>query len=120
MPGLAPLVLIGLALGILFGVAKPRRLGRFVTGLLVGPVLIGIVVVAGREIFGGLPAGQKVIFLVVVAIASLLVLLRFALPRDFQAALAADFFYDVLKFMIFLPFRILGFLFGLVVRKGAR
>jgi hypothetical protein len=120
MPGLAPLVLIVLALGILFGITKPRRLGKFVIGLLIGPVLIGIVFVAGREIFDGLPIGQKVIFIVVVAIALLLILLRFALPRDFKAALAADFIYDVLKFIIFLPFRILGFLFGLVVRKSAR
>jgi hypothetical protein len=120
MPGLAPLVLIVLALGILFGLTKPRRLGKFFVGLLVGPVLIGIVFVAGREILANLPPGQRILFIVVGAVVALIILMRVVLPREFQAALAADFVYDILKFIVFLPFRILGFIFRLFVRGGAR
>lgn len=120
MPGLAPLILIGLAIGILFGLTKPHRLGKFFVGLLVGPVLLGIVLVAGREILAGLPPGQKIIFIVIGGAIAIIIVLSLVLPREFRAALAADFIYDVLKFLVFLPFRILAFLSRSIVRRSAR
>lgn len=120
MSSFAPLVLIVLALGVLLGVTKPGRVGKLVVGLLVGPVLIGIALTIGRGILDGLTPIQKALFLLLAGAAALVLILRLALPRDVWAGVTADFVYDLLKFTVLLPFRILGFLFGLVFRRGTR
>lgn len=120
MSSLAPLILVVLAFGILLGLTKPRRIGKFAVGVLVGPLLIAIAFTAGREIFDSLPVTQKILFALLAGVGLLVLILRFALPRDVWAGVTADFIYDVLKFVVLLPFRILGFFVGLVARRGAR
>ena len=101
-----------LGLGVTLGLVKPRRVGRFLFGLVFGPVLIGIGFTLGAQIFDTLPPVQKVAFVLVVGLAAIIVLLRIVLPRDIWAGVVSAFVYDVLKFLVAAPFRALARLAG--------
>lgn len=115
MTSIAAIILVLLGLGVTLGLVKTRRVGRFFVGLVFGPVLIGIGLTVGRQIFDALPPIQRVAFVVVVGLATIAVLLRIALPRDIWAGVVSAFIYDILKFLVVAPLRAFGWLAG---RRG--
>src|SRR5437773_10712480 len=93
------IIYIALAFGIMAGVVKPKRFGRFLLGLAIGPILIGIALTLGRQVFESLSALQKIAIITIGAMPVCLALLRIALPRDVWAGVVSACVYDVLKWI---------------------
>lgn len=62
MTGMAALIFVVLGLGVTLGLVKPRRVGRFLFGLVLGPVLIGIGFTLGAHSFDTLPSIETKLF----------------------------------------------------------
>lgn len=119
IPGLQVLVFVLLSLGIIVGVVKPKRIGSFILWLIVGPVLMGVAFSLGKQVFLSLPPLQQLLFVILVAVAALVILLRVALPKGVREAVIGDFIYDALKFVVRLPFKILGWIISTILgRRG--
>lgn len=120
MSGFAPLMYVLLALGIILGLVKPRRLGRFAAGLVIGPVLASIALTAGNELFASLSLVQKILAVVLVLIIGVPMLLWVVLPRDIWAGVVSGFLYDVLKSIFMLPVRLIGWAYYFIKRRALR
>lgn len=111
------LIYLALALGIVVGLVKPRRFGRFLLGLLIGPILIGIALTSGRQVFESLSPLQKIAIITIGVIPAVLVLLRIVLPRDVWAGVVSGFVYDLLKWVFLLPIKLGRSVFRVAARR---
>lgn len=109
-----------LALGIVVGVVKTRRFGRFVVGLLVGPILVGIALTSGRHAFESLSPLQRIGIIAIGAITVVFILLRILLPRDVWAGVISSILYDALKWVFLLPVKICRSAFRIATRRRVR
>ena len=113
-------ICVALALGMVMGVVKPRRFGRFVVGLLVGPILIGIALTSGRPAFESLSPLEKTGIIAIGAITAVFVLLKIVLPRDVWAGVVSAFVYDVLKWVFLLPIKLGRSAFRVASRRAIK
>jgi hypothetical protein len=118
MSGFGLLMFILIALGITIGLVKPRRMGRLVIWLIFGPALIGVGFNMGKQIFWTLSPVQQILFIILVPVGAIVILLRLVLPRDVWANVLGNFIYDLLKFVVLLPFRMIGWLIDLIIKRG--
>lgn len=120
MNAITLIVYIALAFGIMVGVVKPKRFRRLVVGLAVGPILIGIALTFGRQLFESLSTLQKIAVIIIGAIPVSLALLRIVLPRDVWAGVVSGLIYDVLKWIFLFPMRVGRSMFHLISRRAIR
>lgn len=74
------IIYIALAFGIIVGLVKSKRFGRFLLGFAIGSILIGIALTLGRQFFEALSALQKIAVITIGGIPICLALLRIVLP----------------------------------------
>lgn len=117
-PGLPLLIFILLALGIMLGVVKPKRMGKFLLWLILGPVLTGVAFALGKQVFASLTPLQQAIFVILGSVAAFAIVLRLVLPKGVWDSLLGDLIYDLLRSVMLLPFRMLGWLVNLIVQRG--
>jgi hypothetical protein len=113
-------IYLGLALGIMFGLVKPQRFGRFIVGLIVGPVLTGVAYSVGRDVLLSFPTAQRGAIIVIAFIPVTLLLLRLVLPKDIWAGVVSGFIHDGLKLVFTLPFKLVRSGFRLASRRAIR
>ena len=65
-PALQTLILILLGLGVMLGLVRPKRIGTFLAGLILGPLLAEVIFSFGNQIFLSLTVLQQALFLVLV------------------------------------------------------
>src|SRR2546425_9595390 len=114
------LVYIALALGIMFGIVKPRTFGRFLLGLLIWPIIIGVAFTLGRQVFESLSPLQRIAIIIIGAIPAVLILLRFVLPKDIWAGVVSGFIHDALKSLFMLPIKLIRSGFRLASHRAIK
>jgi hypothetical protein len=100
-----------MGLGMMMGIVKPRRFGKYIAGLIFTPILIGVGWTITRTTFAGLSPIQQILFFIPALLIGLAIMLRLVLPRDVWAGVVAGFIYDVLKFLFRLPVRMVRYLY---------
>src|SRR5438552_10157822 len=116
-PALQTLILILLGLGVMLGLVRPKRIGTFLAGLILGPLLAEVLFSFGNQIFLSLTVLQQALFLVLVLAAAGIALLRFALPKGAWESLIGDLVYDLLKSAVLLSFKTIARTFRLIIPK---
>jgi hypothetical protein len=114
------LIYIALALGIMLGIVKPRTFGRFLLGLLIWPIFIGVAFTLARQVFESLSPMQRIAVIILSIIPAVLILLRFILPRDIWAGVVSGFIHDALKATFMLPIKLVRSGFRLASRRAIR
>lgn len=103
---MALLVIILLAFGLIFGIFSReqvfRKIGRVLLIVALSPILLG----AGKNYYAQLPPVQKVVLPILIIPLVLILLLRLLLGKDLFSDIIGNFFYDGIKFIVSLPFRI--------------
>ena len=61
-PALQTLILILLGLGVMLGLVRPKRIGTFLAGLILGPLLAEVIFSFGNQIFLSLTVLQQALF----------------------------------------------------------
>jgi hypothetical protein len=110
MTGLAPLVLIALALGLMIRVVTPKKIGKYLIGLVVIPVLIAAGVGVIRSVYSTLSLGGQLLLLAAAPLILLCCAVYF-LPEHVRASVVGGFIYDMLKSIVLAPFRIVGWVY---------
>jgi hypothetical protein len=113
-------IYLGLALGVMFGLVKPRRFGKFIISLVIGPVLVGAAYTLGRDVLMTFSPAERVAIIAIALIPATLVLLRLVLPRDIWAGVVSGFIYDALKWLFMLPIKLIRSGFRLASRRAIR
>jgi hypothetical protein len=111
MTGLAPLVLVVLALGLMIRIVKPQKIGKYLLGLVLTPVMIAVAIVMTRSAYSTLSPGGKLLLVAAFPLVLLCGLFYF-LPGHVRASVIGDFIYDALRAIILAPFRIVGWVYS--------
>ena len=104
---LAPLILALMALGVILGVTRPRRIGKYILSLIFMPLIIAIAFAIGRSTYAALSPAGKILLIGCMPFAILCGLL-YLLPSHVTASIMGDLIYDFLKFIFLAPSRLLG------------
>ena len=91
---LAPLLLTVLALGVIIRVVSLRRVGQYLMGLILTPILMGVAWYFARDIWLGATFGQKAMMVVAIPIVLFAGFLAI-LPSRVREQLLAFFLYDL-------------------------
>jgi len=99
-------ILIAMGFGVMFGVVKPGRIGRFLAGLVFGPLIVSAVVHTSSQMFLQAPLlGQ--VALVLVAPFALAGAALMMMPATYRHHIVSHGIYDISKWMFFVPFRLI-------------
>jgi uncharacterized transporter YbjL len=116
MTALAPLILILMAMGLMLGLVKPRRIGRYIVGMILTPVVIAVAFATARQFYSGLTLSGKLV-LIASTPAILLCVGLYVLPHHLRERIISDFLYDMLKLIVLAPFRILAWICRSLFRR---
>jgi len=97
-------ILVLMALGVIVGWVKPARVVRFVASLAFTPVLIGIAWGLVRDSFFNVPLPVQALMLLSAPLAAMLLFLVW-LPRSIRNHVLGSAIYDLLRWLVTLPFR---------------
>ena len=114
---LKPLLIIGFAFAITLGLMSPKRLPKIFAIWIFCPLLFAILLTYLKGIFVNLGLLEKIIFIGVLGVIALVVITRLFLGKHAFEGLATHFIYDILKFIILLPFKILRGIFSIFFKK---
>ena len=107
---LMPLVLVGLAIGVILGIVTGRTVMAFIVLLILSPILGGI----AEQFFGSMPLSISLVILGIIGISVLRgiasLIIGSGASDEMTGQLAADFVRFILRCCIF-PFRIVGWIF---------
>lgn len=111
------LIFLLLIFGFTVGVVSKKKITRFIAGMIFMPTLVAIVFHYIKQVRAAMDPTSSLLFTIGILVVGLILVLRFLLGKDIWHSVAGDFVYDVLKWIFFLPFRIVRGLFALFRRK---
>ena len=96
-----------IALGLIVGLAKPRRLASWFFWAVFGPVLMSVGFSLLKQFYGGLSPLDKLAFAAFAVLAALVGAYRFLVPQEVGAHVAANLLYDTFMATVLLPLRVI-------------
>lgn len=111
------LMFLILIFGFTVGVVSQKRITKFIAAMIFMPMLLGLVWYYIRYFRANLPPMESLLFTTGILVVGLVLVFRFLLGKGLWHDLAGHFIYDVLKWIVSLPFRLLRGLINLILRQ---
>ena len=112
-----PLLLIGFAIAILFGLMSPKKLPKIFAMWIFGPILFAIVVSSFKGVFSSVGYFEKFLMLLIAGFIIMFIISRIIPRNSISEGVASNFIYDVLKFIVLLPLKMIRAIFSFLFKK---
>ncbi len=112
------LVLLLLTFGLTIGIVSGKRVGKFIAGMIFMPLLLMVAFTYIQKVRVTLDPAMSLLFTIAILFAVLIIVLRLLLGKQIWHGVVADFVYDLLKWLVLLPFRIVRRIFGRTTKGG--
>lgn len=112
-----PLLLVGFAIAIMFGLMSPQKLPKILARWVFGPILFAIIVSNFKGIFSSVGYLEKFLMLLFAGFIIMFLISRIIPRNAISEGIASNFIYDVSKFIFLIPFKIIRGIFSFLFKK---
>ena len=112
------LILVMLAMGLMVGLVSKKRIARYIAGIIFLPVLLYSVFSFFKGVLHNMGQVQSILLALAILLIGALVVMRLVLGHEIWSTVVGNFIYDVFKWIITLPFRILRAIYWKIIKRN--
>lgn len=112
-----PLLLIVFAIAIMLGLMSPKKLPKIFAMWIFGPIVFAVVLSNFKGIFSSVGYLEKFLILLILGFIIMFLISRMVPLNRISEGVTSNFIYDVLKFIVLLPVKIIRGIFSILFKK---
>jgi len=107
------LIFLILIIGFMLGLVSKKRLGKFISGLIFIPIVLMVLWNSIKGAGAAMDSPISILLAIGILVVGALLALRLLLGDKILHTILGNFIYDILKWLVLLPFRLLKWLIEL-------